>query len=100
MHYSEWIPVTVKTLRKANNMTIHHLSLLCDLSVSYISDIERGRTIPTIETLDKLLTALGTTLVLDVEKDYIIPNHVLINRETLTRLSSIIKELSPKDETP
>ena len=87
MHYREWIPETVKALRSANGLVGRELSDLTGLSISYLSDIENGRTLPTIETLDKILTALGTTLTLGVQKDYVPPDYVWVSRETLKKLS-------------
>lgn len=93
MNYNEWIPKTVKELRKAHEMTLLDLSEKSGFSVSYLSDIERGRTLPTIETLDELLKALGTQLVLSVEKDYTPPGYVVVKRETLSKASQLLVEL-------
>jgi len=44
----------LRTLRKAMNMTLAQVSNQTGLSVSFISDIERGRTNASLETLHKL----------------------------------------------
>jgi len=69
-HYKEWIPKTIKAFRLTNDMTLSDLSVKTGLSVSYLSDLERGRTVPPLDTLDKILMAFGTTLSLGVQKDY------------------------------
>lgn len=97
MHYRDWIPVTVKALRKTNELTIKQLAERTGLSISYISDIERGRTLPSIDTLDKLLTALGTTLVLKASEDYTPPGYVWIERKQLTELSKLVAKITPPE---
>jgi len=97
MNYNEWIPKTVKELRKAHEMTLLDLSEKSGFSVSYLSDIERGRTLPTIETLDELLKALGTELVLSTGNEYIPPGHVWAKRETLVKAQEAIAEILNDD---
>lgn len=96
-HYRQWIPETIKSLRKANDLTLAQLAEQSDLSVSYISDIEKGRTLPTIETLDRLLIALGTTLTLGTQADYIPPGYVWVSREMLHRLAAITQDITPDE---
>lgn len=50
---------TFKCLRKYRGLTQMQLSELCGISVSYLSDIERGKANPTIATLIKIAGALG-----------------------------------------
>lgn len=50
---------TFKFLRKRRKLTQTQLSELCGISISYLSDIERGRANPTIATLIKIAGALG-----------------------------------------
>jgi transcriptional regulator with XRE-family HTH domain len=96
-HYSEWIPVTLKALRNANEWTLKQLAERTELSVSYLSDLERGRTLPSIDTLDRILTALGTTLVLKVDDDYQPPGYVWIERKQLSELAQLVAKITPKD---
>lgn len=95
-HYSVWIPKTIKAFRLANDMTLSGLSAKTGLSISYLSDLERGRTIPPLDTLDKILMAFGTTLSLGVEKDYTPTGYVWVKRATLEKLAAIVKEITPK----
>lgn len=93
MNYREWIPKTIKALRYSNGYTLNDLASRAELSISYISDIENARTLPTIETLDKLLIALGTTLVLKVEDDYVPSGYVWVSREALQSLTDIVGDI-------
>lgn len=52
----------IKTIRKANNQKLLNISQLTGLSQPFISEIERGIKAPSIETLEKICTALGITL--------------------------------------
>lgn len=47
----------IQRQRKVRQWTLKTLAERSGLSVSYISDIEHGRTTPSFETLDKLATA-------------------------------------------
>ena len=98
-HYRDWIPKTLKALRLANDMTLSDLSKVTGLSVSYLSDLERGKTIPPLDTLDKILMAFGTTLTLGVQEDYTPTGYMWVKRETLEKLSAIVKEITPKGDT-
>ena len=53
----------LKELRTHQELTLKALAELSGLSVSYLSDIERGRTTPTLATLEQLATALGLSLL-------------------------------------
>lgn len=64
MSYKEWIPNRLKALRKQHGITLKTLSALTGLSIGYLGDIEAGRTVPTLQTLDALLNAYGLTLIL------------------------------------
>ena len=53
--------IRVKTAREAKNLTQEQLSEKLGLSNNFISNIERGRSKPSLETLVKICTALDTT---------------------------------------
>jgi transcriptional regulator with XRE-family HTH domain len=97
MNYREWIPVTIKALRNSQNLTLQDLANKSELSVSYLSDIERGRTLPAIDTLDKIFTALGTTLILSFQKDYVPSSHVWVSRDKLKELADLVSDITPKE---
>ena len=96
-HYKQWIPVTIKSLRLANKMSLAQLAEKSGLSLSYISDIENSRTLPSIETLDRLLSALGTTLTLGTQENYILPDYVWISRKALKKLADIVQDITPSE---
>jgi transcriptional regulator with XRE-family HTH domain len=50
------------TLRKEHRYSIRGLAARADVSASLISDVERGKVEPSISTLKRVATALGTTL--------------------------------------
>lgn len=51
-------------LRKSKGMTQQQLSDVCGLTQSVIARIESKRSAPTISTLYKIVSALGTELVI------------------------------------
>ena len=52
----------IRELRQNNGLTLKEVSEITDLSVSYLSDIERGRTVPSLSTLTKLSEAFEINL--------------------------------------
>lgn len=52
----------LRLLRKERQLTLKGLSQLADLSVPYLSDIERGTVNPSIETLQKVAKAYNMTV--------------------------------------
>jgi transcriptional regulator with XRE-family HTH domain len=54
----------LKAWRKEADWTLSHLSQITSLSISYLSDIERERTLPSIPTLVKLADAFDVTVAL------------------------------------
>jgi len=47
----------LRELRKQRNLTLLQLSQHISLSVSYLSDLERGRTNPSIDTLERIASS-------------------------------------------
>ena len=45
----------IKRIRKERGMTLKNVSEKTGLSISYLSDIERGRTEPSLKTLIKIM---------------------------------------------
>jgi transcriptional regulator with XRE-family HTH domain len=56
---SEQLAARIKELRQRAGLTQEALALKAYMHVSFLSEIERGLKKPSIESLDKLLTALG-----------------------------------------
>jgi transcriptional regulator with XRE-family HTH domain len=53
----------LRARRKATDRTIASVAVDAGLSVPYIANLENGRGNPTLAALDRLSTALGTTLI-------------------------------------
>ena len=52
----------LRSLRKEKSMTLKDLSQLSDLSIPYLSDMERGGVNPSIESLQKVAKAFNMTV--------------------------------------
>ena len=61
------LAATLTAHRKAAGMSMRELSRRAGISVAYVSKIEKGRTNPTVDTLEALLTALGCRITLGVD---------------------------------
>jgi len=48
--------------RRQRELTLRELAQACELSVTYLSDVERDRTRPSIKTLRRIAVAVGATL--------------------------------------
>jgi len=53
----------LKEVRTTHDLTLKELANRTGLSVSYLSDIERGRTNPSLSTLESLAIALEMTVI-------------------------------------
>ena len=52
----------IRALRKARSLSLTQLAERCELSVGYISQIERNRSTPSVRVLSRLAQALGVTV--------------------------------------
>lgn len=59
----------IKRYRKLQNMTLADLAQKTGLSVSYVSQIERGQAEPGISVLRKIASALGVGIVMIIEDE-------------------------------
>ena len=50
----------IKEIRKKKKLTLRELSKKADISISFISDIENGRSNPSLERLKSIAAALDT----------------------------------------
>jgi transcriptional regulator with XRE-family HTH domain len=64
------IGATIKSLRLGKNLKQNDLAELAGISNTYLSDIEKGRSAPSLKTLTKIIKALGV----DVSWDNFLPN--------------------------
>jgi len=61
---------TLKTIRKVKGLSQKELSIKSGVSNSQISDIEKGRSMPSVEHLSTLLKALGWRLSIEPEENH------------------------------
>jgi transcriptional regulator with XRE-family HTH domain len=54
--------VRIRELREAGGISLADGAARAGISYSYLSDVERGRRLPTLEVLDCLAGALGVTV--------------------------------------
>lgn len=54
----------LRNFRKSQQMTLAQVSKKTGLSLSFISDIERGRTMPSVETCQRFCNCYATTISL------------------------------------
>ncbi|SJZ59538.1 helix-turn-helix domain-containing protein [Anaerorhabdus furcosa] len=52
----------IKQLRTKNNLTLEELASRCELTKGFLSQLERNLTSPSIQTLEDIAEALGTTM--------------------------------------
>ncbi|MGO8974382.1 MAG: cupin domain-containing protein [Steroidobacteraceae bacterium] len=69
IHTSEGIGRRLKTLRTSRGLTLAELAGQTDLSISSLSQVERGLVSPTIRTVYALSVALGVSLAWIVDPD-------------------------------
>ncbi|MFZ5688628.1 MAG: helix-turn-helix domain-containing protein [Bacillota bacterium] len=79
----------IREIRKANGQKLLNISQQTGLSQPYISEIERGVKAPSVDTLEKICTALGVTLAeffADTQEQEPIPPEVRRITEKLKQL--------------
>ncbi len=80
---NNYIGNNIRKLRQKKEMRLQDLSKITGISISFLSNTERGKVNPSIDTLAKISDALGTTLVditSDINQVYVIRNNT---RKTL-----------------
>lgn len=90
-HYKEWIPAAVKAVR--GELTLKEFAEISGVSLSYLSDIENGRTLPTIEMLDKIFIAGGATLTIGYQFGYVPPTYQFILKADVEALRAILNKI-------
>lgn len=71
----------IKALRKENSLTLKDLSEKANISISFLSDIENGRSNPSLERLNDIAKALDTTT------SYLLGENQLVNEKNETQLN-------------
>jgi transcriptional regulator with XRE-family HTH domain len=83
----------LKGLRKQRGLSLRALAGLCGLSANTISLVERGKTSPSVATLNRLATALGVSMTFffeeEEQRDVIF---VKADRRARTKSDSVIME--------
>lgn len=85
----------IRQLRQMQDLTQEQLAEAANLSVSFLGGVERGVKSPTIETLEKLATALGVTLAEMMNFDSGVK---LIDDDKTVRLRRLLSEYTDKIE--
>lgn len=98
------IGLRIRTIRKKSNMTQEQLAELADISVVYVSKLENGQRIPSLETLVDICNALHCTMDEILEDhltsptpnpsnqiDTLFLNASISDRNFLTRLISVLR---------
>lgn len=84
----EDIFIKVRELRKSRGLTLKELSKETDLSVSFLSQVERGETSLAITSLKKIADALGESMVYFFEEDQDIDFATYTNEHKSFRIGS------------
>lgn len=66
----------IRQIRKSKNMSINKLSKISGVSLGFLSDIENGKTNPSLDTLEKIAIGLQVEM-----KDFFEHNSSQINKE-------------------
>lgn len=81
------IAIQMRAIRQQRGWTLKHLAERCELSLSYLSDIERGRTVPSYKTMERLAEAFDLALELSfVDKDGKLPGLVTLSQQQIQAL--------------
>ncbi|MEI7884865.1 MAG: XRE family transcriptional regulator [Clostridia bacterium] len=78
----------LKEIRKAKKITLQELSVRTDLSVSFLSNIERDVNSPTLVNFNRITEALGTTIV-DFLSDHLKSTKILTKRDEFEEVLNI-----------
>lgn len=96
----------IKYFRKNSKLTLTQLANLINSSAGFLSDIEKGKSLPSIPKLVEICKALGITLteffasedISDTLRDdlkELLDNAKNLNSEQLKLLSNFLKSLNP-----
>jgi len=84
----------VRQLRKRAKLTQEALAEKAELSIQHISDLERGKGNPTLQSLSRLSTALGVSLwdLVNIE------SHALSDAELEKGILDVFRSLNRKNK--
>ena len=89
-----YVPTKIAELCAKNGISKYQLSQKTGISQSALSDISKGKNIPTLTTLDKICTAFGITMAQFFSKD----SNVLDLSEEQLQLLQTWNELKPEEK--
>lgn len=81
----------LRLMRSVRGLTLAEVADGTGLSVSYMSDLERGRTDPSIKTLEKIAIFYGVSLSISFVGD--IPGVLQVQLSQLEALKTIVAEM-------
>jgi transcriptional regulator with XRE-family HTH domain len=81
------IPKRIQALRKRCGLSIRQLAKVAGVTPAIISCIERGKNSPSITTLQKILSALGTDLAAFFARDNVLQEGPVFLREYMRAIS-------------
>lgn len=87
------IPAQLRFLRTVKGLTLAEVAQGTGLSISYMSDLERGRTNPSIETLEKIAAFHDLTLFISFVGD--VPDTVRVAQKDLDSLKKLVHRILP-----
>lgn len=90
------IGLKIKSYRKQSGFTQEELAKKAFISRSYLADVERNRYNPSLETLDKIISALNITKLEFYKDETDIHNNDCFTEEDIALLNKI-KSLSKED---
>lgn len=83
--------VKIREIRKKNGFTQQALAEAVDISEMYISQIERGMKMPSLNLFIKIITAL------DVSADYVLRDALPTGKDFVySEVTELLDELTPK----
>lgn len=91
------IAIYLHEWREAEGYTLLELAEKTGLSCSFLSDLERGRTEPSMKTLRKIADAYGLKLDVRFVRDdelTIPPGAVLLSRDTMESIAAALYDIT------
>lgn len=86
----------IRNFRQKKKFTLRELSQATGLSISFLSDIENGRRLPSLENLSKIAKALDVSIsyLIEKDKDSNISQEISNDNE-IRAIARAFKELTP-----
>lgn len=85
----------IRSERKSQNLTMKKLSEMADISISYLGDIEKDRSRPSIERLKDIAKALDRSIIYFIDEDNLGEDesvYLSVDEDTKELLASLLPE--------